>query len=176
MFYFTVFIKKFFKTVGEQLHLLKLHPKLIFRGALKKALIVLEDISYQTQFFAKIFPRPLALMLHIHFYLHLKESSENVLWIAIALKTATFSAPESAPETAFETYFMLFLENLTKTFGEKAGDYVYFDGIDQFYKYFFFLHATSIVIGENSPAMHCWRKIVFMKLHLYFFPQNTFVK
>ena len=114
IFYFTVFIKKFFKTVGEQLHLLKLHPKLIFRGALKKALIVLEDISYQTQFFAKIFPRPLALTLHIHFYLHLKESSENVLWIAIALKTATFSAPESAPETAFETYFMLFLKNLTK--------------------------------------------------------------
>ena len=79
MFYFAVFIKKFFKTVGEQLHLLKLHPKLIFRGALKKALIVLEDTSYQKQFFAKIFPRPLALTKHIHFYLHLKESSENVL-------------------------------------------------------------------------------------------------
>ena len=62
-----------------------------------------EDRSYQTQYFAKIFPRALASMLHIHAYLHLNKSSENALWIDIALKSATFSAPESSPETALET-------------------------------------------------------------------------
>ena len=49
-FYFTPFlIRKFFKTVGELLHLLTLHPKLIFRGALKKALMLSDGRSYQTQ-------------------------------------------------------------------------------------------------------------------------------
>ena len=124
-FYATYFIlpfllRKFFKTVGEILHLLTLYPKLIFWGALKKAFMVPEDRSYQTQYFAKIFLSLLASTLHIHFYLHLKESSENALWIAIALKSATFSAPESAPETALETtYFMLFLKNLTKNLEKK---------------------------------------------------------
>ena len=54
-------------------------PKLIFQGALKKAFMVSEDRSYQKQYFAKIFPSLLASMLHIHFYFHLKESSENAL-------------------------------------------------------------------------------------------------
>ena len=120
-FYATYFIlpfllRKFFKTVGEILHLLTLSPKLIFRGALKKAFMVPEDRSYQKQYFAKIFPSLLASTLHIHFYFHLKESSENALWIAIALKSATFSAPETALET---TYFMLFLKNLTKNLEKK---------------------------------------------------------
>ena len=80
--------------------------------------MVPEDRSYQTQYFAKIFPSPLASTLHIHFYLHLKESSENALWIA--LKSATFNALESVPETALEaTYFMLFLKNLTKNLEKK---------------------------------------------------------
>ena len=56
-------LRTFFKTVGEPLHLFKVHPKLIFRGGLKKALMVPENRSYQTQYFAKIFPSPLALML-----------------------------------------------------------------------------------------------------------------
>ena len=103
MFYLPFLLRKLFKTVGEILHLLTLYPKLIFRGALKKALMFPEDRSYQTQYFAKIFPRALASMLHIHFYLHLNKSSENALWIDIALKSATFSAPESSPETALET-------------------------------------------------------------------------
>ena len=76
---FYAFLRTFFKTIGEPLDLLTVHPKLIFRGALKKALMVPEDRSYQTQYFAKIFPSPLASTLHIHFYLHLKESSENAL-------------------------------------------------------------------------------------------------
>ena len=55
-------------------------------------------------------------MLHVDFYLHLKKSSENAAWIAIALKSATFSGPETALET---TYFMLFLKNLTKNLEKK---------------------------------------------------------
>ena len=115
-FYATCFsllflLRKFFKTVGEILHLLTLSPKLIFWGALKKAFMVSEDRSYQKQYFAKIFPSLLVSTLHISFYFHLKESSENALWIAITLKIA----PECAPGTALETtYFMLFLKNLTK--------------------------------------------------------------
>ena len=85
-FYDTCFIlsflfKKFLKTVGELLHLLTLHPKLIFLGALKKVLMVPEPISYQTQYFSKIFPSPLASTLNIHFYLYLNKSAVNVLWI-----------------------------------------------------------------------------------------------
>ena len=38
-----------------------------------------EDRSYQTQYFAKNFPSPLALTLRINFYLNLKEWSENAL-------------------------------------------------------------------------------------------------
>ena len=83
-FYGTYFIlplllRKFFKTVEEILYLLALPPKLIFRGALKKAFMVLEDRSYQKQYFAKIFPSLLASTLHNHFYFHVKESSENAL-------------------------------------------------------------------------------------------------
>ena len=81
------------------------------------------DKSYQTQYFPKIFPSPLASTLHIQFYFHLKESSENALWIVIALKSATFNAPKSALETAFEIrilcYFMLFLKKLTKNLEKK---------------------------------------------------------
>ena len=79
-FYAECFILPFllrtvFKTVAELLHLSTVHPKLIFWGALKTALMISEVRSYQTQYFAKIFSSPLALTLHIHFYLHLKESS-----------------------------------------------------------------------------------------------------
>ena len=79
MFYLPFLLRKLFKTVEEILHLLTLYPKLIFRDALKKALMFPEDRSYQTQYFAKIFPRALASMLHIHVYLHLNKSSENAL-------------------------------------------------------------------------------------------------
>ena len=71
--YVTCFILRFLlrtfcKTVGEPLYLLTVHPKLIFRGALKKALMVLEDRFYQRQYFAKIFPSPLTLTLQIHLH------------------------------------------------------------------------------------------------------------
>ena len=114
-------LKVFFKTFGEPLYLLTVHLKLIFRGALKKALMVLEDQYYQRQYFVKIFPSPLALMLQIHFY-------PSPSWIILdcpskvmVLKSATFSAPESAHETNLETtYFMLFLKNLTKNLEKKV--------------------------------------------------------
>ena len=63
--------------------------------------MVQEDRSYQTQYFAKIFPSSLTSTLHIHFYFHLKESS---------------SAPKSTLQTRF---FMLFFKNLTKNVGKK---------------------------------------------------------
>ena len=71
-FYATCFIlpfllRKFFKTVGEILHLLTLYPQLIFLDVLKKAFMVPVDRSYQTQYIAKIFPSPLASTLYIHF-------------------------------------------------------------------------------------------------------------
>ena len=48
------------------------------------------------------------------------ESSENALWIVIALKSVTFSAAESAPKITLKTsYFMLFLKKLTKTLEKK---------------------------------------------------------
>ena len=83
-FYATRFIlpfllRTFFKTVGELLHLITVHPKLIFWDALYKALMVPVNRTCQTQYFAKIFPNALNLTLQIHFYLHLKESSENAL-------------------------------------------------------------------------------------------------
>ena len=83
-FYTTCFILRFLsrmfpKTVGVPQHLLTVHPKLIFRGTLKKAPVVTEGRSYQTQYFAKIFPSPLASSLQIHFYLHFQESSWNAL-------------------------------------------------------------------------------------------------
>ena len=110
----------FFKTVGELLHLLTLHHKLIFPGSLKNTIMFPEGRSYQTQYFAKIFPSPLALTLHVHFYRHLKKSFENVLWIVIAIKNATFSAPKIAPKNALKTtYFMLFLKNLTRNLEKK---------------------------------------------------------
>ena len=121
-FYATCFVlclllRILFKIVWELLHL---HPKLIFRGALKKVPTVPDVRSYQTQYFTKIFPNPLALRLHIHFYLHLQGSSENIPGTAIALKSATFCTPGSAPETALEsTYFMLFLKNVTKNSEKK---------------------------------------------------------
>ena len=122
-------------------------------GALKKTLKIREDRSYQTQYFAKIFSSPLALMLHIHFYLHLQESSENTLWIVIPLKNETFSAPQAAHET---TYFTQFFKLLTKNLEKKM--------MMEFHKHLFLLHA---IIKEYSPAMHGWRKIVFMKPNVF---------
>ena len=46
MFYLSFLLRMFFKTVGEPLHLLTVHRKLVFRGALKKALSVPEDRSH----------------------------------------------------------------------------------------------------------------------------------
>ena len=69
-FILSFLLRAFFKTVGEPLHLLTVYPKLIFWDPLKKALMVSEERSYQTQYCSKIFPSPLALMLQIRFYLY----------------------------------------------------------------------------------------------------------
>ena len=59
-------------------------------------------------------------MLHIHFYLHLKETSENAIWIAIALKIVIFSAPESDPKLlSKQPILMLFLKNVTNNMEKK---------------------------------------------------------
>ena len=51
----------------------------------------------------------------------------------------------------------------------------------KYYNYLKFVNFTNIfsknadlvlTIGENSAAMHGWRKIVLMKPHLYFFPET----
>ena len=159
------------ETVGEPQNLLTVHPKLIFRGTLKKASVVTEDRSYQTQYFAKIFPSPLASSLQIHFYLHFQESSWNTLWIVIDLKSATFSAPKSAPETFLEsTYFMLFLKNFTKNLEKKLViKFVLMEQISFTNISFFYMLHLLLLRKTPQPCMHDWRKIVFIKSCLYFF-------
>ena len=168
------------KTVGKPLQLLTIHPKLIFRNALKKALMVPNSRSHQIQYFTKIFPSPLILTLHIHFYLHFQESNWNELWIVITLKSETFSAPKSAPETALETMYFMLLKNLAKNLEKKLFIRFALMEMINFRNIFFFLHPTSFVIRETSPAMHGWRKIVSMNSHLYFFSLKhllfTFIK
>ena len=56
MFCFTLFIKDVLQNIWRTTYLLTVHPKLNFRGALRKSLMAPEDRSYQTQCFAKIFP------------------------------------------------------------------------------------------------------------------------
>ena len=63
----------------------------------------------------------------------------------MVLKSVTFSAPETALET---TYILCYFSKPWLKFGEKAGDHVCFDGIDQFNTHFF-VHSTSFVIGKN---------------------------
>ena len=55
MFCFTLFIKDVLQNIWRTTYLLTVHPKLNFRGALRKSLMAPEDRSYQTQCFAKIF-------------------------------------------------------------------------------------------------------------------------
>ena len=126
-----------------------------------------KDRAYHTKYLANIFPSTLSSTLHIHFYLHLKELSENVLWIVIALKSATFSAPKGAPKIALETtYLCYFIKTWLKS-GIKCGNYVCFDETDQFYTYIF-LDTTCFVVVKNSLAMYSRRKVMFMKPRLFF--------
>ena len=62
-----VLLKAFFKTVKKLLHPLTVHPKLMFWEATRKTLMVPENRPYQMQYFAKIFPSSLALMLIFFF-------------------------------------------------------------------------------------------------------------
>ena len=56
MFHFTLFIKDVLQTFGEPLHLLTVHLKSFFRGALEKNIVVPENRHYSTQYFAKSLP------------------------------------------------------------------------------------------------------------------------
>ena len=58
-----------FYRVRSSKYVLPVHPKLIFWCGLKKALMVAEDRFYQI--FAKIYPSPLVLKLHIYSYPHI---------------------------------------------------------------------------------------------------------
>ena len=125
-------LRTFFKTFGEPLYLLTVHPKLNFRGALRKSLIVAEDRSYQTQYFAKIFP---IQVFPIRILCYFSKTGLKI-W-----RKSWWSS--------------LFLWNRL---------------ILQIFLFFCILHHCC---WENSPTMHDWRKIVFMKPHLYFFYWNT---
>ena len=114
--FYPFLLKTCFKSVGEPLYPLTVHPKLIFRGAPRNALKVLEDQYYQRQYFVNIFPSTLALTLQIHFYSSLSGIILICALKVIALKSATFSAPETNLETL---HFMLFLKNLTKNLEKK---------------------------------------------------------
>ena len=134
--------------------------------------MVLEVQYYQRQYFAKVFPSPLAFTLHIHFYSSLSGIILDCTLKVIALKSATFSAPESASENYLQTtYFMLFLKNLTKNLEKKLViKFVFIEQIDIINIYFFcILHL--LLFGK---IMHGWRKIVFMNPHLYFFSLKNF--
>ena len=133
--------------------------------------MVLEVQYYQRQYFAKVFPSPLAFTLHIHFYSSLSGIILDCTLKVIALKSATFSAPESASENYLQTtYFMLFLKNLTKNLEKKLVIKFVFYRIDRYYKYLFFLYTTSFVIWEN----HAWleKNCVYEPPPLFFFSEK----
>ena len=136
--------------------------------------MVSEDRPYQTQYFAKIFLSPLASTLHIYFYLHLKESSENALWIAVGLKSAIFSPPESAFETALE--IMLFVKNLTKNLEKKT--MIVFVLIEQIsFTHIFFSCLLRLLLLGKFPS-HAWLKKIFFyeAALLFFFPKTLCLK
>ena len=80
--------------------------------------MVLENQYYQRQYFAKIFPSPLAFTLQIHFYSSFSGIILDCTLKVTALQSKTFSAPENAPNLE-TTYFMLFLKNVTKNLEKK---------------------------------------------------------
>ena len=59
--------------------------------------------------------------------------------------------------------------------GEKAGDQVCLDGIDQFHKYSFVLHATSVVIGKKSQLCMAGKKLCLWRPIFIFCRWNTSV-
>ena len=138
--------------------------------------MVPEDRSYQTQYFINIFPSPLALTLHICFYLYFQESSWNALRIVIAVKSATFSATESAPETSLETtYFMLFLKNFTKNLKKKL--VIKFVLMEQINFTNIFFSAFYIFCHWGKLSSHAWpeRNCVYEPPPLFFFPETLLI-
>ena len=60
MISFTLFIEDVLQNSWRTTAPIKVHPKLIFRGTLKKAVMVLKDRSYETQYFAISLPQPIS--------------------------------------------------------------------------------------------------------------------
>ena len=157
---FYAFLRTFFKTIGEPLHLLTVHPKLIFRGALKKALIIPGEGSYQAKYFSEIFPSTLALMLQIHFYLCFLGSSLECALNSHSCQKCKFSAPENAPETTLETtFFALFLQNVTKHLEKKLVikfvlmEYINFTNIS------FFCILYILLLGKTPQPCMAGKKL-----------------
>ena len=106
------------------------------------------------------------------FYLHLKESSENVFWIVIAPKSATFSSPESTFETAFETTcLMLFLKNFTKNLSCWSCLFWWNKSILQIFTFY----SCYIFYYWGKLPSHAWlEKIcIYEAPPLLFFPRNS---
>ena len=80
------------------------------------------------------------------------------------------SAHVSAPKTTLKTtYFMLFVKNVINNLEKKLVIKFFFDGIDEFYKYFF-----SACCNFSYWVKNAWlEKNLFMKSYLYFFLWKT---
>ena len=136
--------------------------------------MVPEDRSYQAQYFAKILSSPLASMPHISFYHHLKESSENVLWIVITLKSSTFSALKSATTSDFETtYFMLSLKNLTKICSKSWWLSLFWWNRSIFHIFWFFFIIHLLLLGKIPQPCMAGEKFSLWSTAFVYFPQNT---
>ena len=128
--------------------------------------MVPEKISYQTRYCAKIFPSSSSPTQYIHFYLHLKQFSENALQIVTTLKSASFSELESAFKT---TCFMLFLKNLNNTLQKKL--VIMFLLIKQInFTHIFIPCMLHLLLSGKTPQPCMAGEKLLMKPRLYVFP------
>ena len=127
--------------------------------------MVLEDRSYQKKDFAKIFNSTLALTLHIHFYFNLKQSSLNS---HSSLKRNLYLVyPKVHPKVHTALRILsYFSSKMTKNW-EKKLLIMFVLKNRSILQIFSSLHPALFAIAENFPAMHCWRKVVFMKPNFY---------
>ena len=166
--FYPFLLKTCFKSVGEPLYLLTVHPKLIFRGAPRNALKVLEDQYYQRQYFVNIFPSTLALTLQIHFYSSLSGIILVCALKVIALKSATFSAPE----TNLETLLCYFSKTWLKTWRKSWWSSLFWWNRSIFQIFIF--PAYYIFCYRGKLSSHTWlEKNCVYEARLYFFLWKT---